>query len=674
MTDATFTVAELDDLTAGTDVTNDVVAADWGSVHNEEGDGALAVPSGVTLTPSPIGRAVVVRHDSVPAFTWVAEVQAPHEVAAGEGAAEFIGFNGRGLAALLDRYIVRPTLGFGRSPWALNRTFSAFSPEYDLSAWGTATEYGAQGDASTFWTGLPNGFPAFDVQLIGPSEGDQDSAPQGYWWTANDDGDFVLDDDALLVFFAAADNAADIYFDGFKLVGISAGGDTTRGFRESAVFTVFASAGAHRVGAKVVNTTPDGADPGYGEGADIGGNPTFFLLVGYTTDSAGRLLERVVETSAAWRLLSYPDDPPGLTIAEVAGVVVDENVADGIDPTFTLAVNGSFDPLETVTVGVGDHLLKLVKDWAQAGYLDWHVPPTALELGVWPFDARGSASGVVFDTDTDPNVASLLDLRATLIDVGTDCLMVTWQGGHVRVPDSGGTRMGFLSTRAATVGEAKTLGAAVLARDPQPEQVQIQVGPTGVGDVPGVDFDTGDTVAAGSYGAEKVVGWSVDYDDSHPGGLRFGVTLKDRIKGDDERLALMVRRAAPGQLGGTGPSSPAGDPPPFGTSLRPGEQTFQPLDPLATGESPDKILWFSGNLYAVAVTAKAAGSSDTEFEMLVGGVDVLSGAGVLPSGEDFVLLPVDPIVWCDGNATRLAVNITTVGTDVAGLMVEPRFV
>lgn len=670
MIDATFAVADLDDLATTTAVTTKILAAEGDTDLNDLGSGAINVPFGETVTPSPVGRAVIVSFDGTPAHAFVGEVTQPVEVTVGEEARMTTEYSGRGLGSILDRYIVRPTLGYDVYPWAWTRTFSCFSPEYaDWTTWDDAIELGPVGDPSLNYTGSPNGFPDFDVTWIQPVEADADSCPRGYWWTQDE---FVLATDGFVKFFAAGDDAFVVYLDGFEIIRVDQQRNSTAGFRETHIATQYLTAGTHRIGAKVINNFGQN-DPGYGEGANEFGNTSVFLLSGRYINPAGFLGDRVVETSASWKVIGFLDDPPGMTIPEIVEAIIDENVNDGILPVFTTSNTGTFPELETVTVTVGDSLAKLLADDWGGVYIDWHVPPTALDVQLWPLGERGDPSGTTFATSSNPALSNLRHLESARLDVGTDCLTVTWAGGHVRVPASGGERMGYVRTAASSIGEARKIGEAILARDPQPEQVTLAVAPLGTGDVPGVDFDNGDTLDAGSFTGERVVGWGFRFTDALAGEPEFSVALKDRIRGEEERIALMVRRASPGQLGGTAPAQPPLQPPDPADILRNGEIAFQPLYG-ADGESGEKRAPANGNMYAVAVYAKTAGTTDTDFEMLVDGVDALGGTGTLPATETFILLPVDPFGVVVASTTLLKVDITALGAGVADLRIEPRFV
>lgn len=667
----THTVTGLTGLTGGDLLPASILTGfDYNVAANAEGDGGLVLPYGQSLTPLAKGRVIVVRHDGVPVHSWVIDAHREHPIAIGMESDQLSRVTGLGLAGLLSRYMHRDTLGFEATPWARTRTWSCFSLPYDPSSWGSATEYGTLMDPSDFWDGLPDGFPAFDVNRIGPSSGDDFSAPQGYWWTQKD---FFLPEPALLRFATAADNAAAFFFDGFQLGRIDAGADTTAGFATASSFTVYALAGTHRVGAKVINTTPNGADPGYGMGPEIGGNPTFFMCVGYTVAGDGQTFERVVETDSSWKIKAYPDDPPGMTLPQIVEEIIEENWLDGIMPKFTVDANGTFPELESVTADVDRSLLELLRDqWAPAGLCDWHVPPTSLEIQLWPYGERGSAQDVTYlVNDASPMESSLRDLSIYSIDEDTDCLMVAWQGGWIRVPESGGSRMGAIRTDSSTPGEARSIGEAVLAGDPSPEQYAALIAPTGTNDVPGVDYDCGDSVVvAGSR--QAVIGWGGRLEIGS-GIVEHSILLKDRILDEDERMDEVLRRAAPGQRADA-PTSPASAAPRLGSTVRSSELIFQ-YDAGAPEYSPIKRASGNGNLYAVTATATpdTGGGTDTLFAYYVGGVDVLGGAGVLPAGEPHVIIPVNPHVFVRSWTTQMQARVSSLGTGLETVILEPWF-
>lgn len=589
---------------------------------------------------------------------------------------------GRPLVSILDRIRVRPTLGFGRKPWSRSRPFGFAARGYDPSWWDFATEIVRQGDPSTFYTPYPAAWIDPDASWIGPSSGDDTEAHLGHWYVI---GDFTVVDTTDIILFFAADNKATVYFDGFEISSLT----TDQGFGKGDRITIKGvTPGVHRIAAKVTNMPDSGEEPGLGLGDLEVGNPTAFLCSCFAINESGRIGGRFIHTDDAWRILEFPDTAPGMTITQIERILLTEAQDDGLAPGVTWDFtddefsDGSTAPiLESVVVNVGDSNLACLKTWAQT-YCDFSMPPDEQLLSMYPFQGAGEASGVTYS----PAEGNLVSLGFDAVDVGTDCLIIAWAGGApIRYPASGGTRMGFLSTNAQTMSEVEAIGEQVLDRD-QPEQVTLAIIPVDDDDTPGLGvkiFDTC-TVPARPSGTstERLMEFRKKLTKR---GIETAIALRDVHLSDLDRLDLVLQRMLPGAAGGTAPASIADPPPPFGSKINTNEVTFSVPDPVVTGEATkDKVARASGNLYEVAITAKTGGSTDTEFEFLVDGVDVLNGAGVLPAYDagppeigKFTTIAVDVAgehtAWVEGNTSRLTINITTVGTDVAGLLIEPRF-
>lgn len=673
-----LSIRDLSDLTTEIS-TIDPTGFDWNDREADPGRATIVVqdddPNIADLTTD---KAVVVSLNGTEAFTVIVDSLDDDEVAPDEEAGEQTTAECRMLRSILDRARVKPVNGYQRSPYADARTFSCGSLEYDASAWGNVSIIvAAQADDSVFYVGLPTGWCDPTAAWVGPSVGDATQGYVGHWWTI---GDFTLAADTDLVFFMAADNRASVYFDGFALSEIG----TFLGFNETHRATVRASAGTHRIMAKVSNYVDGGMDPPYGLGALLVGNPTAFICSCFQVDPKGELGPLVIHTDAAWQIMEYPTSPPGMTVTQVAGIILDENQAEGLvpdvvlDPTDTLDSNGNaLDIYEFITLDVGRSLLDVLVEWS-AVYCDFDMPgPTDQTLFMWRWHERGTASGVTFDVDDDPAVASLGKLHRTDLAVVADALIVRWAGGQIRVPDTGGTKLGFLKLgKAASVEEGTRIATQFVAMFGVEQTMWSgDVAPTGIGDIPYLDFTLGDTVTVGGHLERAVELSGVLTED----GVFPKVAVRDLILDAQDRLALTVRRMADGTLGGdAAPASPAASPPPFGANPTGDERTFSAPDPIAVGEATkDKVMSFSGNLYAVAITLKTGGSGSTDLEFLVDGNDVLGGTGTIAAAETFALIPVDyagiHTVWVDGNKSKLTVNVTVVGGGATGLLVEPRF-
>lgn len=661
--------------------------ANWQDPAQDVGSGQVVVQNDLAPAALDTDSAIVASFDGSPEFTLIVEQLDKVLVTIEEEAGEVTVATCRMLRSILDRAAVRPTSGFDRNPFGDTRTFSFASPEFVTDgAWVVPTVIVTNVlTDSTYYTGTPAGFWGVAEPWIGPSSGTQSQAPLGYWYGVYD---FTLAADTDVVFGFGVDDRASLFIDGFLLAAIAPGSDPTSGYRVTTSATVRLSAGSHRLAWKVVNDFGH-ADPGFGVGATIAGNPTALCYTAWSIE-AGRLTGRLFGSAdyAGARILEYPAAAPGMSVHQVASIVLAENQADGIltgvtlDGSNTLDSNGNAWPVyEFITADVGRSLLALLMEWSQT-YCDFDLyGPTSLRLFMWRWHERGGAVGVTYSV-ANQNLDKLV--KRDLAPV-TDALMVRWSKGWTRVPSSGGGRVGILQVGGAeSVHEATTLaGKQVAVQGVEQTMYLADIAPHGVGDVPYRDFRHADLVTVAGV-TERVV--QID------GTLSSDVLLlttrtRERIFDVQDQIANAIARLSLGTLGGSAlPASPADPPAPFVTKVSEHEVTFQVLDPPIVSVSPDKRLSSSANLYAVAITATTAGATSTFFEFLVDGVDVLSGLGILPAGSKFALIPLliagsYVTVWCEGNKSRLAVSLTSIGgvscsypTGPTGLLIEPRFV
>lgn len=610
-----------------------------------------------------------------------------HPVAGGEESSENVLVTGVDIAGDLDRINVKPTRGFNKKPWSHNRDFSFASPEFDASSWGNASVIiAANGSPSTFWTGKPSGFPALNIPWIGPSTGTDLAAPQGYVYLLLDGS---LAADTIIRDFVGADNGGWSFLNGFLLRTIDpSAGDTTQGFTETSQGSIFATTGAVRFAFKMVNAPFGGGDPGPGQGPTLAGNPVGLLGIWFASDSSGRLFARIGQTSASWKCLAYPATPPGLTATHILKIIKDENQADGLFPELaydfgvdTDTSSSAMPQIELFSTRVGDSLFKIARDMGLA-HIDWRMSYSNYKMQVWNHGAGGAPSGVTYALTNDPETSKIADFQSQKYYENIDVLIVEHGDGQIRVPTTGGTIIGFLSIPGAAAGTAKLVAQQVLNQQGANESIVVTIAPTGINDIPGIHVLPGDSLSvnAGAFGTfnERLLEWTFAITDD---GIDWGISIRSLFIDDIEVLARTIQRYQSGGVGGAAPSGPTNPPPQFGRQGQSNELTFQfddnPTTPL---ESPDKIPHESGNLYAVAITAKTAGASATTFQFRVNGVDVLNGGGILPAGQLFALIPI-PVaiaagqtVWLEANVARLAARIVTYPIGITGILIEPRIV
>lgn len=648
---------------------------------NDVGHGALKLQlDDSQLSLCTAGRIIRKTVDTTPAFQWVVDHIVSHSLDASEEFGEVADISGDGVAQILARAAVQPTRGYGSSPWGPQRTFSFASREFSPDgSWGTATVIGLQREDSTYYDGLPAGWPDPNAAWICPSSGDDTEAPIGNWYVI---GDFTTAADSLHVIFAGADNRCDLYIDGFRLSRF--GTSDQVGFNQAHRFPVFLTAGDHRIAARVSNLEFDNdTDPGTGEGATLSGNPTAFICSCYPVDSAGRLGALAIHTDDEWSVLEYPDDPPGMPVTQITGILLDEAQTDGLIPAVTwdftdtdFSDSTTADVLETVTLNVGDDLLSVLRGFS-AAYCDWTVAPDSLLLSLYPLGGLGTTTAVTYAPGT--NLTSLVHDQ---VYVGTDALLVSWAGGQFRYPSSGGTVLSrFDAGDASTLSEATSLGSAELSRlGGTRTAYAASIEPAGTSDQPYTGVVVGDTVnipnQAGTSVAQRVVQIIGTTDDE--GNPVWSPTFRDVLLDVEARLALNARRMTGAPLGGNSTvASPAGTPPAFGSKIQTSELTFSVPDPITAGTSlkTDGVT-SSGNLFQVLAIMNSPNTSGTlTFEYQVNGTDVLNGTGAMGSGVAMKNFYVDMgssvfSEWLEGSKTRIDMEVTALGTGGRGLVVK----
>lgn len=586
-----------------------------------------------------------------------------------------------------------PARGAGARPWGPTRVFGFASPEYDPAVdgrWSTATAYEQQRNATTLWTGQPDGMVCRSAYYIGPSTGNQVGAPIGYWYTRFE---FTLADDSLLYLPFAADNRMQGFFDGFPLGNIDAFNDTTAGFKTTHAFTVFATAGTHVFAAKITNLPFDGSEPSFGSGANLAGNPTMLVGGCYRVGSNGQLVERLWVTDDTWDILEYPDYPPGMTIGQIYGIGLDEAHARGVltyvGKTFDDVNDSNGNPwpiaAESVSVTTMQSMFDTLEQHSLS-YCDYGMQTGSWDLDLYRIGERGQtldgggspARPLVVYSQANKN---LVHLSVDGIDDDTDAVWGTWKGGQIRYPATGGEREGFIQTDAETAEEAEFVFAAWLAlRGGEVAQITPAIRPrndaeapgTGywLGDAPGVNDGTGtvyDRLMA-------VVGtWTLN------AGWDWAVALRNKHLDDRGAISLWLHRMAPGAAGGAGPGSPVGAPPSFSSKQDTNEVTWTFDNPLTVRAGPEKRPRASQNVFEVWATVTTALATDTTFEFIVDGVDILNGAGLLPASVKHVKIPVGPddIYWIGGGESVCYPNVTAAGdlvnlTDKTNLLIELR--
>lgn len=620
-----------------------------------------------------------------------------HRIIGGQEGTEDFTVYGDSYFAGTDRGTVRPTLGFDAPLFGPSRAFSFASPEYDETALFTdfAVEITPTLDAGgylvySFWIELPSGIPAIpggSVSWIGPVDDDR-QASQGYVYLLHD---HEFDDPFFLRAFQGADNQMLTFADGFNIPTTTNLESTTQGFTTAAEYYLRGAAGTHRFASKVTNVDPTtGLDPGFGEGTSVDGNPMGTIGLWFHTTAAGELLDKAFQTTDGWKMLAYPDVPPGMTVGQVIRIILAENAADGILTTLTTTATdfldskgNALDIIEVIMTQVGDSLAKLLKEWSQL-YCDSRIlysdPPV---LEVFRLGEAGVDSGVSWPFNAaSADLSCLVDLSVERDDSDIDCLTVDWEGGQVRVPSSGGTSMGLLKTNAKTRLAAIDLGTKVLAWQAAPEQINVTVSPTSTS-IPGRDCLLGDIVhfgdGLGGTLHERLVGWGMSKDGDN---ISWSVTVKDQRVDAFEALNRLIQQQANGTLGGTASSQPTPPPVRFAPQASTKKVQLQPLKnadgawPIGVG-APEYVEQ-SCNMYSAKVHLDPVSASDVVLDLLVDGVTIIGGPQTVPAGATGYPIPVAPFGAVTTHyltpANPITLNLISIDTDVDHMTVDPQTV
>lgn len=371
---------------------------------------------------------------------------------------------GRTLPACLTDARWKPTRGYKSWPWSSRRTFSFASPEFSVASWPGAQEIVRQDAPSTYYQGKPaQGWPDPTAYWItAPGIGNTDAGGHiGIWWTV---GEFTVATATTVILLWAADNKADVYFDGQMI----SRGDIQKGFGQTQWVTLYVTPGTHRIAAKVYNVAAGTIDdPPFGLGAFTAGNPTAFIASCYVLNTNGTSGGLLIHTDHLWPTLAWSAFAPGLTYGQILNIGLDEAQADGLIPYVTRSFDGGVDTnganwaaIESVTVNVGDSILQSLDTWSLT-YGDYAMPASAFRLDAYKPGTRGTdKSGTIIYSAANQNLTHLAEDSTADI---TDCLIVEWEGGQFRWPAAGGDHMGFISTGAATTTEAKGIADAYLA-------------------------------------------------------------------------------------------------------------------------------------------------------------------------------------------------------------------
>lgn len=653
------------------------------------------------------GRIVRVSVDGTPGYSFIVRKRSRRKIAKSPDLLQTT-IVGPEIGDITREVEVFPELGFGKKPWAHTRTFSFASRQFAPDgSWIVPTVIVPTVISTSFgYTGKPDGFWGLSEPWIGPSSGTDSQAPTGYCYLLYD---FTLAADTFVSFAMAADDDALVFLDGFLLAHIDAAVDPTSGYSKATRRSAWLSAGSHRIGVKLINDLFGGIDPGFGAGASTPGNPTGFVMTAWASELQGRLTGRLFGTAdyADWKILEYPATPPGMTITQIAGVILGENQTAGygtdLAPTFTDTDDtdsNAMEQLEAVTVGNFDKLRKLLDDWYAAGYCEWSVgnPGAAtLPFNLWKFGSRGDASSAEYENTGVKATTNLASLVEDSTDLAADVFGVEWAGGPpILVPSGGGTRLGYLQTNATTLDEAQKRGAQAVALGADKAMHTIAVDPIDDGshlDVPLKHFAIADSVTVVDPDLGDLVLRTNDITlVMGPNRTSWALAVGDLLVADDERVRRILQQHTAG-ANGLAASAPIGAQPKFGTQQGSSSIRWNPSPP-AVGVGPEETPTNSENIFELKVTPSPAGVTttiDTTFKLWVTDdngatwTDILvdpdtGSAGFLPAGVQppSKIIPIpDPVPgglysvrWVVGGHTHLKLEIVALDAAITGLVFE----
>lgn len=521
----------------------------WLDQLNEAGSGSIVLQNDdPDLAAIVDGDLIRFEHYGYAAMCVIAQDITRVELAEGEEHDQTTTITGPGHLALLEQSRVYPARGVGSLPTEDDRYFAWSSPDYDDTAWGTATTIAVQHDSSIYWSGLPaetwpNGF----AEWIWASVGTQQWAPPGTCYFRHT---FSVDNDSRIIIYLTCDDAAELYVDGQNMVGTGNGfADPT----EIRTVTFDITAGEHVVAIQGTNTTDDPSLPPETH------NPAGVLATAYLVDPLGRVQpDAVFATDGTWLIVEYPPGPPGMTPTEVVRHVVTEGQARGELPGITLMFSDETDsagepvPLaDGIGTKTGTDLLAFIRELTT--YLDVWMAPGGLELWAWNKDGRGSDTGVSFEPGV--NLAALTHQR---LATPTNALLVRWAGGWTEVTDTAsiaahGRQGGLLGLGAAqTVEEAQRIATEQFATFADPrEALTVDLVPVDDTDRPYPGFLIGDTVTAplrDTPTSERVIALTVAQDDD--GQVSYVPELHDVILAAQERHEQALKKMADGTMRG----------------------------------------------------------------------------------------------------------------------------
>lgn len=381
----------------------------WQETLSEPGSGSLVVANDdallTTVRAALADAGCVVRCDlhGVAAFAWLVNEVNHDAISPEEESGQVTSLTGPGTLAVLEEALVFPSRGPDTWPIEEDRLFSWPAVDYDDSWWITATELGTDvtgGDPDYDWV-LAADWPDTSSRWLWARRAldNYDQPGSGYCYFRQT---FTVPADVRQVtVFLAADDIAVLYFDGVQTMETDYLGSGPWGIKQA---NVDVTPGTHVIAMEVRN----GWGPGFVEEPGTYNPAGVLCSVHASNAQAGVDPSPLVVTDRTWKIVEYPDRPPGMTPGEVIRHCVEEAQARGVINDLTLAFSDDVDSAGEpwpeygdISTKVGTDLLTFVRELA-ATYVDVWMEPASLRLWAWKQGGRGFGAGATFAPPTDP--------------------------------------------------------------------------------------------------------------------------------------------------------------------------------------------------------------------------------------------------------------------------------
>lgn len=567
-----------------------------------DGEGSMSIKNtSADMDVAVLGSFLRWRIDEEPAFLSVITKREKLTLPEGEHAAARTKCMGPGVIGALAEtrtYPIRWTSEVqDPRPKQTNRTFNFGTPPFDDSGWLTANEVVTQATIQDqAWSGRPPAWPDPDARWIQPPlpEFTLDDSPSGVIWydrrtfTAPE-ADDVLD----VALYYGADDDVSGFFDGQLFVDSINSTTPLGGFHHLAKFKFQLTPGTDHTIAWVIRNrlhwTPGPFQPLI--------NPTGIVwslqhLVAGAPDGF------IVHSDSDDRCLVPPvDEPPYITVGQVLQALIFEGVARGQLTWLTWDFDGFTDSLgnawphePAISVRVGDSLLEVLHQLNHDGHIQWRMDAYRPMLHVYIPGTYGVDSGVAWSFTAVRADARLTELRHDEAKPPATHILVEYKDGMIEVeapgfdPEEDERIEGFLPLDVDTVGEARTVGNAVVASSSQVvENVGVGVRPRAFPETPyrntlltpGHYVSVPNSDLSGNV-LQRLSGVTADLDENNYRTLVPEVA--ELSKEQDELRDALLRRAAPG-IGSIYPVT--GRPVPPGPAA---EQTDTPAISFSLGE------------------------------------------------------------------------------------------